>query len=99
MLETQVLCKTGEVKEVEIKANLLYLQGRRMLQGIFRDVTERKRAEEEIKKRIKELEEFYDMAVGRELRMKELKEQMEEMKEEMEKLKKELENYKKTSNP
>ena len=99
VLETQVLCKTGEVKEVEIKANLLYLQGRRMLQGIFRDVTERKRAEEEIKKRIKELEEFYDMAVGRELRMKELKEQMEEMKEEMEKLKKELENYKKTSNP
>ena len=37
---------------------------------------------------LKELEEFYDMAVGRELRMKELKEQMEEMKEEMEKYKK-----------
>ncbi|MFZ3138904.1 MAG: PAS-domain containing protein [Thermodesulfovibrionales bacterium] len=61
----------------------------------FRDITERKRAEEEIKKRVKELEDFYDMAVGRELRMKELKEQMEEMKEEMEKLKKELEKYKK----
>ena len=56
---------------------------------------EKLKAEEEIKKRVKELEDFYDMAVGRELRMKELKEQMEEMKEEMEKLKKELEKYKK----
>jgi len=57
------------------------------------------KAQEEIKKRVKELEDFYDMAVGRELRMKELKEQIEEMKEEMEKLKKELEECKKLRNP
>jgi hypothetical protein len=44
---------------------------------------------------VKELEEFYDMAVGRELRMKKLKETMEEMKEEIESLKEELEKYKK----
>lgn len=55
--------------------------------GIYRDITKRKNAEEEIKNRIKELEEFYQMAVGRELRMKELKDQMEDMKEEMERLK------------
>jgi PAS domain S-box-containing protein len=54
----------------------------------FRDITEHKKAEEEIKKRIKELEEFYDMAVGRELRMKGLKEEIEELKEELEKYKK-----------
>ena len=65
--------------------------------GAWTNITERKQAEkaikvsqEEIKKRVKELEEFYEMAVGRELRMKELKEQMEEMKEEMEKLKNEM---------
>ncbi len=46
------------------------------------------KAQEEIQKRVKELEVFYDIAVGRELRMKELKEQIEEMKEEMEKYKK-----------
>jgi PAS domain S-box-containing protein len=88
VLETQVLSKTGEIREVEIKANLLYLQGRKILQGIFRDITDRKKADQEIKKKIKELEDFYDMAVGRELRMKELKEQMKELKEALEKYKK-----------
>jgi PAS domain S-box-containing protein len=48
VLETQVLTVTGEIREVEIKANLLYLHGRKMLQGIFRDITEHKRAEKEI---------------------------------------------------
>ena len=70
-------------------------ENRPYLVGMGIDITKSKKAEEEIKKRVKELEEFYDMAVGRELRMKELKEHMEEMKEEMEKLKKELEKYKK----
>ncbi|MFZ3137752.1 MAG: PAS domain S-box protein [Thermodesulfovibrionales bacterium] len=55
--------------------------------GIYRDITKRKKAEEEIKKRVKELEDFYDMAIGRELRMIELKEQMEELKEELSKYK------------
>lgn len=54
----------------------------------FTDITEYKRAEEEIKKRVKELEEFYGMAVGRELRMKELKEKNEALKEELAKYKK-----------
>jgi PAS domain S-box-containing protein len=59
------------------------------------DITERKRAEAEIEKRVKELEDFYSMAIGRELKMKELREQTEEMKEEMERLKKELEKCRK----
>jgi hypothetical protein len=54
----------------------------------FRDVTDRKRAEQEVKKRIKELEEFYSIAVGRELRMKGLKEEIEELKGQLEKYKK-----------
>ncbi|MEW6586300.1 MAG: PAS domain S-box protein [Nitrospirota bacterium] len=61
----------------------------------FRDITEHKQAEKEIKKRVKELQEFYDMAVSREIRMKELKETIKEMKEEIERLKEELERYKK----
>ncbi len=36
---------------------------------------------------MKELEEFYQMAVGRELRMKELKEEIERLKEELKKYK------------
>jgi PAS domain S-box-containing protein len=46
--------------------------------------------ESELKKRIKELEEFYNIAVGRELRMKELKNEIESLKEELEKYKKPL---------
>jgi DNA-binding NtrC family response regulator len=49
---------------------------------------EKIKAEEEIRTRVKELEEFYQIAVGRELRMKELKEEMEELKEELAKYKK-----------
>jgi len=53
------------------------------------------RREKELKKNVKELEEFYDMAVGRELRMKELKEEMEDLKEELGRLKQELYKYNK----
>jgi len=55
VLETQVITGTGEIREVEIKASLLYLQGRKMLQGIFRDITERKRTEETLRRRAEEL--------------------------------------------
>ena len=51
------------------------------------DITERKRMEGELKKRIRELEEFYNIAIGRELRMKELKDEMESIKEELERCK------------
>ncbi len=44
-LETQVITKKGEIKEVAIKANILELENKKVLQGIFRDITERKQAE------------------------------------------------------
>jgi PAS domain S-box-containing protein len=47
--------------------------------GIARDITERKRAENEIKKRVKELEDFYEISIQRELKMIELKNQIEEL--------------------
>ena len=59
------------------------------------NITERKRAEEEIAQhkkelieRVQELEEFYNMAVGRELRMVELKKQNERLQKELKKYKK-----------
>jgi PAS domain S-box-containing protein len=45
MLAARVMTKQGGIKDVEIKANVSELGGRRLLQGIFRDITERKRAE------------------------------------------------------
>ncbi|MBN1253750.1 MAG: PAS domain S-box protein [Deltaproteobacteria bacterium] len=49
ILETQVITKTGDLKEVEIKANLLDLQGRKVLQALFYDITDRKRANEALR--------------------------------------------------
>ncbi len=50
------------------------------------DITERVSLEHDLEKRVKELEEFYDMAVGRELRMVELKEDILKLEEELGKL-------------
>jgi PAS domain S-box-containing protein len=52
------------------------------------DFTERVKLEKDLEKRVKELEEFYDMAVGRELRMIELKEEIARLKEELARYKK-----------
>jgi len=95
---------SGEIKEAHynfrgIKKNkdIIYLEshgaqtmykGRPAIIGSLMDITERRKTEEEIQKKVEELEEFYRMAVGREVKMIELK-------EEIEKLKKELEKYKK----
>lgn len=54
----------------------------------FRDITERKKAEEEIKKKVRELEEFYEMAVNRELRMKEMKKEIKKLEEKLSKYEK-----------
>ena len=48
-----------------------------------RDITERKTYEEELKRRINELERMHRIMVGRELRMKELKERIKRLEEEL----------------
>jgi PAS domain S-box-containing protein len=81
--------KDGSMIPVEVSGKVVTREGNGIIQGFVRDITERKQAEEEIKKRIRELEDFYDMAIGRELRMIELKEEIENLKEELAKYKKE----------
>jgi len=81
--ETKHKRKDGTIVEVEVTTTFIKDADNERIFVFARDITERKQAEEEIKKRVKELEDFYDMAIGRELRMKELKEQMEEMKEQL----------------
>jgi PAS domain S-box-containing protein len=49
VLETQVMTKKGEIKEVAIKANLIELRGKKVLQGIFRDITEHKQMEKALR--------------------------------------------------
>jgi len=71
ILETQVITKKGEIKDVAIKAKLFELRGRKVLQGSFRDITERKRSEKErarlshdLLKRVKELRCFYSLDIA-----------------------------------
>ena len=49
ILETQVITKSGDIREVEIKANLLNLQGKKILQALFYDIADRKQAEEKLR--------------------------------------------------
>jgi PAS domain S-box-containing protein len=50
---------------------------------VFADITERKRVEEALAQRVEELERFHRLAVGRELRMIELKRQVNELSEQL----------------
>ncbi len=51
----EVVTKSGRIVPVSISAAVTTIGGRRIIQGIFRDMTELKRAEEERKKLTKEL--------------------------------------------
>lgn len=62
VLETYVVTKTGEIKDVAITASLFEVGGKRMLQGIFRDITERKRAEEAVKREKEFAESMFNTA-------------------------------------
>lgn len=85
LFEGQHVRKDGRILPVEISAKVVTREGSGIIQGFVRDISDRKKTEEEIGQRIQELEDFYDMAIGRELRMIELKEEIEKLKEELEK--------------
>ena len=55
ILEAKVITKRGNIKNVEIRANLIEYGGKKKLQAIFRDITEKRRAEEKL---IKQKERF-----------------------------------------
>jgi PAS domain S-box-containing protein len=47
--ESTVLRKDGTIVPVRITTNVFEIHGKKVIQGIFRDITERKRAEEELR--------------------------------------------------
>jgi len=68
--------KDGKEFPVELSLSAVKLKGRWNAIGLIRGTTERKAAEEELKKRAGELEKFNKLAVGRELKMIELKKEI-----------------------
>jgi len=49
VLETRVITKSGEIRHVAIKANIFELGDKKVIQGLFRDITEQKKAEEALR--------------------------------------------------
>ncbi|MBF0464982.1 MAG: PAS domain S-box protein [Nitrospirae bacterium] len=49
-IETQVLRKDGSTVSVEISASPININGKRLMQGIFRDMTERKLSQEKLRR-------------------------------------------------
>jgi PAS domain S-box-containing protein len=46
VVEDQIVTKSGEIRDVTIKSNLFEVKGKRMLRGVFRDITESKKISE-----------------------------------------------------
>ncbi|MBW2737702.1 MAG: PAS domain S-box protein [Deltaproteobacteria bacterium] len=78
IFEMQLLHKNGKLVTAEINGKILFDENENPVgfQGSTRDITERKAAEEEIKKKTDELEKFNRLAVGRELKMIKLKKEI-----------------------
>jgi len=47
--EAEIITKSGKIKPVHITASVTNVGGKQIIQGIFRDITERKKMEEELK--------------------------------------------------
>jgi PAS domain S-box-containing protein len=43
IIETQIIRKNGEIRDVTVKGNLIEINGKKMLRGVFRDITESKK--------------------------------------------------------
>ncbi|MBI4848708.1 MAG: PAS domain S-box protein [Nitrospirae bacterium] len=77
--ETRLITKTGSTKIVLVDAAL----DRDIISGVLMDITDRIELEHSLQERLKELQDFYDMAVGREMKMVELKKEIARLKEEL----------------
>lgn len=87
-LEKEVEERTKELKEartiLEIKVQARTRELKELAEGLEIQVGERTK---ELRERVDELERFHKLTVGRELKMRELKEEIEKLKEELEKTK------------
>jgi len=68
--------KDGRLLKVLLSIVLTQLRGRRVIAVFARDITEQKQAEETLKQKLEELEEFNNLVVGREEKMIGLKEEI-----------------------
>lgn len=80
LIELIGLKKDGAEFPVDLSVSAMNIRGKRHAVGIIRDITERRKAEEELQERIENLERFRKATVQREFRIKELRDENEELK-------------------
>lgn len=75
--------KDGSVFYADISTSMIILSGKRYLMGIFRDITDSKKIQDELKEKMQDLERFSKFAVDRELKMEELENKVKELEEKL----------------
>jgi PAS domain S-box-containing protein len=70
--------KDGSVFYADVNAITININKKKYFVGFFHDTTERKKNEEDLRKKIEELERFKNMVIGRELKMVDLKKRINE---------------------
>jgi len=81
--EFRGITKKKEIIYLEVYGSKTTFKGKPAVIGTLIDITKRKKTEEAMKEHLAELERFQKVAVGRELRMVELKEKIKELEEEL----------------
>lgn len=84
--ELELRRKDGSRVHIEVTGNIIKIKNQILVLGIVRDITERKKMEEELKRKNEELENFYKIAVNRELQMVNLKKKIQELEEKIKEL-------------
>lgn len=83
----ELIVRTKNLLKIKEFADFLKRHNELLEAEVNKAVEAFQKSEKELKKRIKELEDFYEIAIGRELKMIELKEEIESLKEELTKYK------------
>ena len=83
-VEVDLKAKDGEIKHVMLSAENIYVQDKKYRFTFVQDLTEVRKNEKALKEKIKEIEEFNKLMVGRELAMVELKKENEKLKSKIE---------------
>lgn len=82
--EYVMVTKDGKRIMVIMNTALIDYEGAKAILGVITDITERKQTEEELKKRLAEMEVYNTAAVGRELKMIELEKELARLKKDKE---------------
>ena len=73
----------GTEVDIEVRSKAITVAGKQYIQSVCRDITRRLRDERELKEQLDELRRFQRATVGRELRMKEFREENARLKEQL----------------